>query len=174
MKSINSLLSALERAYLLTTSGARRASSVPGMHIAHYHQTCVFKIKVFLIRHEFPFVRFLLQIKSKRNETNPKLFPMHTRCVRQTFFCWQFHSSVLSKWYLIPLTQLQSSSKSEVKWGATGIKGSFLVSGLRSGVFRDGGGQWCRVTELKVPSSGTSYNSGGTGTEQVTFLKHWN
>ena len=34
--------------------------------------------------------------------------------------------------------------------------------------------QWCCVTELKVPSSGTSSNFDGTGTELVSFQKWWN
>ena len=34
--------------------------------------------------------------------------------------------------------------------------------------------QWCCVTELKVPSSGTSSNFDGTGTELVPFPKRWN
>ena len=34
--------------------------------------------------------------------------------------------------------------------------------------------QWCCVTELKVPSSGTSSNFDGTGTELVPFQKWWN
>ena len=34
--------------------------------------------------------------------------------------------------------------------------------------------QWCCVTELKVPSSGTSSNFDGTGTELVPFQIWWN
>ena len=38
----------------------------------------------------------------------------------------------------------------------------------------DGLYQWCCVTYLKVPSSGTSSNFDGTGTELVPFQKWWN
>ena len=34
--------------------------------------------------------------------------------------------------------------------------------------------QWCCVTELEVPSSRTSSNFNGTGTELVPFQKWWN
>ena len=34
--------------------------------------------------------------------------------------------------------------------------------------------QWCCVTELRVPSSGTSSNFDGTGTELVPIPKWWN